>query len=265
MLSHETYRVRLDEGGLSFLEFSYQLLQAYDFLHLFRTSECAFQVGGSDQWANILAGVDLIRRVESAEAFALVWPLVTTASGAKMGKTAEGAVWLDPDLCPPYEYYQFWINTEDDDVERFLALFTFLPMEEVRRLGGLAGADLRQAKQVLAFEATSIVHGREAAEQARDASSALFRGEGDLASAPAVELPRSAFAEGVSVVDLVVTVGLYPSKREARRQIAEGGLTVDGTRVASVDDRVTGETLNGREALLLRAGKKRFLQVRLIG
>lgn len=264
MLAHETYRVRLEQGGLSFLEFSYQLLQAYDFLHLFRTSYCRFQIGGSDQWANILAGVDLIRRSEASEAFALVWPLVTTSSGAKMGKTAAGAVWLDPDLLSPYEYYQFWMNTDDADVERFLALFTFLPMPEVRRLGSRQGADLRDSKEVLAYEATSIVHGVEQAESARQTSHALFAGEGSVESAPGVELKRSVLEGGLKVIDLTTEAGLCPSKREAMRQIKAGGLSVNGNRIESPDTTLTLADANQEGVLLLRSGKKKYLLVRLV-
>jgi len=264
MLAHETYRVRLEQGGLSFLEFSYQLLQAYDFLHLYRTGGCRFQIGGSDQWANILAGVDLIRRAESTEAFALVWPLVTTSSGAKMGKTAAGAVWLDPDLLSPYEYYQFWMNTEDGDVERFLALFTFLPMDEVRRLGSRVGADLRESKEILAFEVTKIVHGEQAATAARQTSRALFAGEGVPESAPRFEIDRADFETGINVIDLAVKSGLYPSKREAVRQVNAGGLYLDNLRVDSPERIVTVPDLNGNGELHLRSGKKRHLIVQAV-
>jgi tyrosyl-tRNA synthetase len=260
MLAHETYRVRLEQGGLSFLEFSYQLLQAYDFLHLFRHHDCDFQVGGSDQWANILAGVDLIRRTDQKEAFALVWPLITTSSGAKMGKTAAGAVWLNHELLPVYDYYQFWINTEDADVERFLALFTFLPMHDIKRLAALPGAEIREAKEVLAFEATTIVHGREAAEEARRTSHALFGGDGSIVSAPSANFPRERFESGIGVVDLAHEVGLFASRREARRKIDEGGLTVNGRRVAN-QEMIRLEDLATDQSLLLRAGKKHYLRV----
>jgi len=260
MLAHETYKARLEAGGLSFLEFSYQLLQAYDYLHLYRDQQCVLQVGGSDQWANILAGVDLIRRSEGAEAFALVWPLITTASGAKMGKTAQGAVWLNRDLLSPFDYYQFWINVEDADVERFLALFTFLAMDEVKRLSALPGAEIRQAKEVLAFEVTTIVHGRQDAEAARRASRALFAHTGPLDTAPSVRCARSILDVGVSIVDLVSAVGLIPSKREARRKIAEGAVSVNEQRVGSVDRIVTAADLSDN-SLLLRCGKKRYLRV----
>src|SRR5712692_7897679 len=186
MLHAETYRDRVgSEAGLSFVEFNYMLVQAYDFLHLFREHRCALQLGGSDQWGNILAGVDLIRKVERGVAFALTSPLIETASGTKMGKTEAGAVWLDPARTSPYDYYQFWINTEDPDVERFLALFTLVPMDEVRALGRLEGAELRQAKERLAFEATRLAHGEAAAREAQAAARALFGGDGAAALPPA--------------------------------------------------------------------------------
>jgi tyrosyl-tRNA synthetase len=165
------------ETGLSFIEFNYQLLQAYDFLHLYTHEGCRLQMGGSDQWGNIVAGTDLIRRIKGGKAYGLTFPLIVTSSGEKMGKTAKGAVWLDPELTTPYEYYQFWINTDDRDVARFLALFTFLPLEDIRRLSQKEGADLREAKEVLALEATTITHGREAAEKARETSRKLFYGD----------------------------------------------------------------------------------------
>ena len=264
MLGHETYQNRLEQGGLSFLEFSYQLLQGYDYLHLFRERGCRLQVGGSDQWANILAGVDLIRRSEQAESFALVWPLLTTAGGAKMGKSAEGAVWLDPSLLSPYEYYQFWINVDDADVERFLAIFTFLPMDEVRRLGSLPGERLREAKEVLALETTAIVHGSEAAEESRATSRALFQtghsGEAG-ASAPTVAVPQARFESGVAVIDLALEARLYPSKREANRKIGEGGLYLNGVAIVSGDRVVSTSDLDADGSLMLRAGKKRYLRV----
>src|SRR5262249_23704240 len=202
MIKAEAYRMRLErEGGLSFIEFNYQVLQAYDFLVLFRREGCLLQTGGDDQWSNILAGADLVRRVEAKTVYGLTFPLLTTARGEKMGKTAAGAVWLSAERTPPYEYYQYWINCDDRDVRRFLALFTFLPLGEVNRLGALEGADLRQAKELLAFEATTLTHGREAAEKAQTASRAAFRGQGDdLSSIPTSTLPAERLAQGLSVV-----------------------------------------------------------------
>ncbi|HSR32465.1 MAG TPA: tyrosine--tRNA ligase, partial [Anaerolineae bacterium] len=220
MLAAEGYRRRYEsEGGLNFLEFNYQLLQAYDFLHIHREYGCMLQAGGNDQWGNILAGVDLVRRVEGRQVYAVTYPLLTTNSGAKMGKTAEGAVWLDPELLSPYEYYQYWINSEDADVERFLAVFTFLPMERVRELGRLTGADARQAKEVLAFEATKILHGEAAALDAQDTSRKLFGGRAVTDAVPSTELGAEELAAGILAPELFERVGLCRSRSEARRLI----------------------------------------------
>jgi tyrosyl-tRNA synthetase len=261
MLAAEGYHRRYEsEGGLNFLEFNYMLLQSYDFLHVFQEYNCVLQAGGNDQWGNIVAGVDLIRRVEGKPAFALTYPLLTTSSGAKMGKTAAGAVWLDPELLSPYEYYQYWINTEDADVERFLALFTFLPMERVRELGSLAGADLRQAKEVLAFEATKILHGEEAARKAQEASHKLF-GRGVVTDAlPTTAIDASELEGGIATPELFQRVGLCRSRSEARRLIQQGGAYVNDEPVGSVDDLVTAEHLDAG-AILLRAGKKRYHRI----
>jgi tyrosyl-tRNA synthetase len=261
MLAAEGYRRRYDsEGGLNFLEFNYQLLQAYDFLHVYREYDCVLQAGGNDQWGNILAGVDLIRRVEGQQAYAMTYPLLTTSSGAKMGKTAAGAIWLDPELLSPYEYYQYWINTEDADVERFLATFTFLPMERVRELGKLQGADIRQAKEVLAFETTHILHGEAAAREARDAARKLF-GEGAVSDAvPTTELTAAELEAGIVAPELFQRVGLCRSRSEARRLIQQGGARVNDEPLGSVDDLITSGHLDGG-ALLLRAGKKRYHRV----
>ncbi len=261
MLAAEAYRTRYEsEGGLNFLEFNYMLLQSYDFLHLYREMGCILQMGGSDQWGNILSGVDLIRRVEGGQAFAITFPLVTTASGAKMGKTAAGAVWLDAEQVSPFEYYQYWINTEDADVGRFLALFTFLPMERVRELGRLQGADVRQAKEVLAFEATRILHGEEAAAEAQGASRQLF-GRGVATEAvPTTELPAGELETGILAPELFERVGLCRSRSEARRLIEQGGAWVNDRQIGSVDERLTSADLE-QGALLLRAGKKRYHRV----
>lgn len=261
MLQAETYRIRYETTGLNFVEFNYMLLQAYDFLHLFRHYNCVLQMGGSDQWANICAGVDLIRRVEGGEAYGLVFPLVTTATGEKMGKTEKGAIWLDPNLTSPYEFYQYWINVDDRDVERFLALFTFLPMEEVRRLGSLKGEELREAKEVLAFEVTKIVHGEEEAKRARNASRAVFAGEGvDLSALPTTEIDHERLREGIPAYELFVITGLTSSKSEARRLISQGGGYINGERIKEFDQKIGLKDLkNG--TILLRAGKKRYHRV----
>ncbi len=275
LLQHETYRQRLEGEGLSLIEFSYALLQAYDFLHLYRAYDCILQVGGKDQWFNILTGTELIRRAAGGRAFALVTPLLMTASGEKMGKTEAGAVWLDADRTSPYEYYQFWVNTEDADVERFLALFTFLPLDEVRALGRLRGADLRQAKEVLAFEATRLAHGVQAAAAAQATSRALFggktsatieaeatiKGEARLVAQatamPTTVVAEAQLAQGLSIVDALVQTGLAASNRAARDLIAQGGAYLNGARVERADVRLTlADFKDG--AALLRAGKKRY-------
>jgi tyrosyl-tRNA synthetase len=261
MLSAEGYRRRYEsEGGLNFLEFNYQLLQAYDFLHVYREYGCLLQAGGNDQWGNILAGVDLIRRVEGEQVYGVTYPLLTASSGAKMGKTASGAVWLDADLLPPYEYYQFWINTEDADVGRFLATFTFLPMDRVGELGELSGADIRQAKEVLAFEATRILHGEGAACEAQEAARKLF-GKGAVSDAmPSTALPVTELALGIPGPELFQRVGLCRSRSEARRLIQQGGARVNDKPLDSVDDLITADNLVDG-TILLRAGKKRYHRV----
>jgi tyrosyl-tRNA synthetase len=257
MLAAEAYRTRL-ETGLSFIEFNYMLLQAYDYLHLFERQHCLLQIGGSDQWANCLAGADLIRRVHGVEAFVLTAPLLTTASGQKMGKTETGAIWLDPERTSPYEFYQYWINVDDRDVERFLALFTFLPMTEVRELAALTGAELRTAKERLAFETTALTHGHGAAGEARAASRTLFAGEGHAAeAAPTSTRPLSSLAGGIPLVDLLLETGLTASKGAARKLILQGGAYLNGSRVDSAEQRVgLGDVQDG--AITLRAGKKHY-------
>lgn len=260
MLTAESYRLRL-ETGLNFVEFNYMLLQAYDFLHLYREYGCLLQMGGSDQWGNIVAGVDLIRREEAATAYGMVFPLIVTAAGEKMGKTAQGTIWLDPERTSSYEYYQYWINTDDRDVERFLALFTLLSMEEVRKYGRLTGADLRQAKEVLAFEATKVTHGDEEAAKAREASRKAFAGEeGSLEAMPTTLLDERRLEGGMTAFELFAEAGLCTSRGEARRLISQGGGYVNGRRLQGIDELITGE--DAREgAIILRAGKKRYHRV----
>lgn len=262
MLAAEAYKLRM-ETGLSFLEFNYQVLQAYDFLVLYRKYGCLLQMGGDDQWGNILAGTELIRRVEGADAHAATFPLTTTASGQKMGKTASGAVWLDPNRLSPYEFYQYWINTDDRDVGRFLGLYTLLPTDEVRRLGRLQGADLRQAKQALAYETTKITHGQAEADRARAASQAAFGGGADPSLMPTYEMPRNLLDENLTAVTLFAQAGLVASKSEARRLIQQGGASIDNQRIDDVDE-VVYKYLQGKDNLVLRAGKKRICRVVLI-
>ena len=261
MLSFETYKVRL-KSGLSFLEFNYQLLQAYDFLELNKRYNCILQMGGDDQWANIISGTDLIRRVENREAFGWTYPLLTTSSGKKMGKTEKGAVWLDPKRTSPYEYYQYWINSEDDDVERFLSLFTFLSMKEVRELGKLCGADIREAKQRLAFETTAIVHGRENAQQAQQAAESLFSGIKSVAGQDNSNVPNTIIeleriSAGLGIFDIFLETGLCKSKGDARRLQAQGGVYINDQRIDDPDLCLEESDLKNGE-ILLRVGKKRY-------
>jgi len=266
MLAAETYKQRLETTGLNFVEFNYRIVQAYDFLHLFRKAGCVLQMGGSDQWGNIVAGVDLIRRVEAREAFALVCPLLTTASGQKMGKTEGNSVWLDPNLTSPYDYYQFWINSEDADVARFLRLYTFLPEAEIAELTNVDGAALRDAKRVLAHEATAMTHGVAAADEAEAAAGRLFGAANVSAdstliasaeSLPTTVISRSAVAAGMTIADLFIAAGLTTSRGDARRTAQQGGLSIGNERVESVD----APFLGAEAAVLLRFGKKKFRRV----
>lgn len=262
MLAAEAYKQRL-ERGLSFIEFNYQLLQAFDYLTLHREYGCTLQMGGDDQWGNILAGVDLIRRVEGAPVEAMTFPLLTTASGAKMGKTATGAVWLDADLLSPYDFYQYWINCDDADVERFLKMFTFLPMAEIQRMSAFQGSDIRQAKRLLAFEATRITHGEAAAREAQAAAAAVFgsaSATGDLDAMPTTVIQVDRLAAGVSPIDLFAEVGLTRSKGEARRLMQQGGMYVNDQRVETLDH-MLGEADLTADGILLRAGKKKYHRV----
>ncbi|MBC8185460.1 tyrosine--tRNA ligase [candidate division KSB1 bacterium] len=260
MLAVESYKIRL-ETGLSFLEFNYQLLQAYDFLMLFRTKNCILQMGGDDQWGNIVAGIDLIRRLEAKKSYGITSPLLTTASGNKMGKTEKGALWLNANKTSPYEFYQYWINVDDRDVGKFLAFFTFLPMDEINELKKLQGADLRKAKQVLAFEATKVTHGEDEAKKAEQASQAAFgSGWGDAKGMPTTKMAHKKIENGINVVDLFSAVKLVSSKSEARRLIQQGGCYVNENRVQSIET-VIDLTYLENKSMILRAGKKRYHKV----
>jgi tyrosyl-tRNA synthetase len=260
MLTADSVRTRL-EKGLSFLEFNYMLLQAYDFLWLYRNQGCRLQIGGADQWGNIIAGIELIRRVEAAEAWGMTCPLVTGSGGEKMSKTMPGgAVWLDPCLTSPYEYYQFWINVDDRDAIHFLKLYTFVPMDEIEKLVSFRGEDIRAVKKRLAWEATAIAHGIEEAERAEAASAALFSGVGDAGAAPSMEMPRARLDEGITWTDLFVETGLCPSRSDVRRLAQQNGLYVGEQRITTPDDRVHAVSGQGAE-FVLRAGKKRYFRV----
>ena len=257
MLGFEAYRRRL-ETGLSFLEFNYLLLQAYDFLELNRRYGCLLQIGGDDQWANILAGVDLIRRLERVEAHALTWPLVTTADGKKMGKTAAGALFLDSELVTPYQFYQYWINVPDADVPKLLALLTLLSDAEVEELGRLRNQAVQTAKERLAMELTTLVHGVGEAERACETSRALFGAAGgDRGSMPSSTLEAAELATGITLVELLVRGGLASSRSEARRLICQGGAYLNDCQWTDTDRTLAGTDVAGGP-LILRAGKKRY-------
>ena len=259
MLTLDAIKMRLDrEQELSFLEFNYVVLQAYDFVELYRRHGCVLQMGGSDQWGNIVNGIDLGRRIEKAQLFALTSPLITTASGAKMGKTAAGAVWLNADLVSPYDYWQYWRNTEDGDVVRFLKLFTVLPLDEIARLAALRGQDVNEAKKVLATEATALVHGRVAAQEAAATARKTFE-EGTLAETlPTVEIGGGDLSRGLGVLNAAVRAGLVSSNSEAWRLIRGGGLKVNDTTVYDERLLLTPEHLI-EGVIKLTAGKKRHV------
>ena len=248
MIAAEAYKQRL-EKGLSFIEFNYQLLQAYDFLVLRRKHGCTLQIGGDDQWGNIVAGVDLIRRVDQAQAYALTFPLITTATGAKMGKTAAGAVWLDAQRTSPYDFYQYFVNVDDRDVVRFLKLFTLRPLDEIARFETIEGAELRDAKAMLAHGVTAIVHGAAAADDARRAAAAAFGDGGDESA-----IPTFTVAGGEKIVDVLAASGLAASKSVARRLIEQGGVRLGERKIATVDETLAATDIG--DGVLLHAGKK---------
>jgi tyrosyl-tRNA synthetase len=281
MLASESCRLRLEtETGLNFIEFNYVLLQAYDFLYLYRTENCVLQMGGADQWGNIVAGIELIRRAERGTAYGITFPLITTSSGDKMGKTAQGSVWLDPGLTSPYDYYQFWVNTADDDVMRFLSFFTFLPLAEIDAARSLKGSNVNVCKTVLAFEATRLVHGQDRAVEALKASYSLFGmravdpqilpsstiprdiGSTELESIPTTVIDPVRLRTGVAAFELFDEVNLCGSRGEARRLIQQGGAYVNDKRVNTFDSIVGDKDLNNGE-ILLRAGKKRYHRIRV--
>jgi tyrosyl-tRNA synthetase len=265
MLTFDSVKLRLErQHELSFLEFNYMILQAYDFVELHRRTGCVLQMGGSDQWGNIVNGIDLGRRMLGAQLFALTSPLITTASGAKMGKTAQGAVWLDGSMVSPYDYWQFWRNTEDGDVARFLKLFTTLPLDEIDRLASLKGEEINEAKKVLATEATALVHGRSAAESAAATARATFE-EGTLAETlPQVEISRSELAAGYGVLTAAMKAGFVTSTSEARRQVKGGGLKVNDVTVTDEKLALSQKDVTPEGVIKLSLGKKRHVLLRPI-
>jgi tyrosyl-tRNA synthetase len=263
MLTYDSVKLRLErEQPLSFIEFNYMVLQAYDFVELYRRHGCRLQLGGSDQWGNIVGGIELGRRTDGVELFGVTSPLLTTSSGAKMGKTAQGAVWLNPDMLSPYDYWQFWRNSEDSDVERFLKLFTELPLKEIAKLVKLEGSELNEAKKILATEATALVHGRDAADRAAETARATFE-EGSIAvSLPTIEVKRAELEEGIGVLNASLLAGFVQSTGEARRQIKGGGLKVNDKAIDDERRLLTLSDLTQDGVIKLSLGKKRHALIR---
>jgi tyrosyl-tRNA synthetase len=260
MLSFDSVKLRLDrQQELSFLEFNYMILQAYDFVELNKRYGCVLQMGGSDQWGNIVNGIDLGRRMKNAQLFALTAPLITTSSGAKMGKTAAGAVWLNAEMVSPYDYWQYWRNTEDGDVERFLKLFTVLPLDEIAKLTALKGQEINEAKKTLATEATALVHGRDAAIAAAETARRTFE-EGALAqSLPTVEIASGELSGGIGVLAAAVKAGLVASNSEARRQVQGGGLKVNDAAVTDEKMTLGSKDLTPEGVIKLSLGRKKHV------
>ena len=263
MLTAECYKQRL-ERGLTFLEFNYMLMQGYDFLELFRRYGCRLEMGGDDQWSNMLAGADLIRRKEQERAFALTFKLLLTHEGKKMGKTEKGALWLDPEKTTPYEFYQYWRNVDDADVEKCLGLLTFLPMDEVRRLGALQGSEINEAKKVLAFEVTKLVHGEEEAQKAANAAAALFGGGAMGGSVPTTEVTAEQLATDARLTTILTMVGLAKSNSAARKLVEQNAVSINDQKVTDVNYALRAEDIPAN-GLMIRSGKKNYHRIMLKG
>ena len=262
MLRAECYKQRM-EKGLSFLEFNYMIMQSYDFYHLFRHYGCNMQFGGDDQWSNMLGGTELIRRKLGKDAHAMTITLLLNSEGKKMGKTAKGAVWLDPNKTSPYEFYQYWRNVGDQDVLKCLRMLTFLPLEQIDEMDKWEGSQLNTAKEILAFELTKLVHGEEEAKKAQDAAKALFVGGGDMSNVPTTTLTAENLTDGsIGILDMMVTCKLAPSKKEARRLVEQGGVTVNDEKVSDVNTRYTADDLSG-DGIMVRKGKKVYHRVQM--
>lgn len=257
MLTFEAYKKRM-ETGLSFVEFNYQLLQSYDFLQLNERHGVTLQIGGDDQWGNIVAGIELVRRINGHEVYGLTFPLVTTSDGKKMGKTEKGALFLNPEVTKPYDFFQYWRNVTDADTRKFLLLFTFLPVVEIDEL---MKGNVNDAKERLAYEVTALIHGRDEAEKARAGAKAAFGSGGDKSSMPTVELPRARFASGIGVIDLFFDAGLAATKSDARRLVEQGGAVVGETTITDVKAIIGESALDASGEVILRAGKKKFMRV----
>ncbi len=258
MLAAECFKKRL-EKGMTFFEFNYMIMQGYDFWHLFKHHNCVMELGGDDQWSNMLAGVELIRRKEQKPAFCMTCKLLTTSDGRKMGKTEKGALWLDPEKTSPYDFYQYWRNVGDNDVENCLSLLTFLPMDEVRRLGALKDAEINTAKKVLAFEVTKLVHGEEEALKAQQAAEALFGGGGNMENVPTIEITEA--DKAAKIIDVLTAAKVFSSKREARQMVAQGGLYVQDNAVTDPEAFLSADMFDAEQSLLIRKGKKKYFRL----
>ncbi len=256
MLRAECYKQRM-EKGLSFLEFNYMIMQSYDFYHLYKNYGCNMQFGGDDQWSNMLGGTELIRRKIGKDAYAMTITLLLNSEGKKMGKTAKGAVWLDPKKTSPFEFYQYWRNVSDADVLKCIRMLTFLPLEEIDAMDSWEGAELNKAKDILAYELTALVHGKEEAEKAKTASKALFSDGNDDSNMPSTEVPADALTDGaIGIMDLMAVCKLSPTKSESRRLITQGGVSIDGEKISDVNYKVTEDML--KAGIKIRKGKKVF-------
>lgn len=262
MLTADCYKSRM-EKGLTFLEFNYMLLQAYDFYVLHKDYGCKMQFGGNDQWSNIIAGAELVRRKDAQTVYGMTFSLLTTSEGIKMGKTAKGALWLDPEKTSPYEFYQYWRNVADADVEKCLAMLTFLPMDEVHRLGALEGSEINKAKEILAYEVTAMVHSKEDADKAQEASRALFAGGVKTDDIPSVDLSRDALGDGMEILTLLDAAGLIPSRSEGRRLVQQGGIEVDGNKITDIKALITPADFKD-DAIIVKKGKKVYRQIKLV-
>lgn len=261
MLTFDCYKNRLEQG-LTFFEFGYMLMQSYDFLHLYREHGCKLQLGGSDQWSNMLGGYELVRKLEQDKVYSMTFKLLSTAAGIKMGKTEAGTIWLDPEKTPPYELYQYMRNVDDRDVEKFLSLLTFLPMDEVKRLGALEGAEINKSKEVLAFEVTKLIHGEEEAKKSELAAKALFAGAAEEGAIPFTEMDKVIFEKGIGILDLLKDLGLTKSNGEGRRLVEQGGISIDDVKIEDIKQEITLNDFKD-EKIMIRKGRKVYHQVRI--
>ena len=259
MLTAECFKQRL-EKGLSFLEFNYMLMQSYDFLMLNRKYGCKLELGGDDQWSNILGGIELCRRKDQTQTYGMTFTLLTNSEGKKMGKTAKGALWLDADKVSPYEFYQYWRNVDDSDVIRFLRMLTFLPLEQIAELEKLEGQELNEAKKILAYELTKTVHGKDEADKAKSGAEAVFGGSSDMSNMPSSTVSPEDIGEQIAILDLLTSVSLIPSKAEGRRLIQQGGLSVNGEKITDTSFAVTADMLSG-DGIVIKKGKKVFHRI----